>query len=221
MDHDQLIQVLKRTAIGIHKLLGNDTEVVLHDLTKQEVVYIVNGEISNRDMSYRINLETSNAIAKLADSEGHLIGLNQKSQPVECLRSSHFVYYGDDGKPSALICINQDMTKVEDLRNYLNQILRPLPQRGDPVNRGENYILKMTRQIIVDTMDTFSSAELATKEGKLRLLTKLYEAGIFSVRDSVSIICKSIGISNSSLYNYIKELNENGIVDKETRLPTL
>ncbi|HHW94961.1 MAG TPA: hypothetical protein GX736_03405 [Mogibacterium sp.] len=217
MKHDELMDVLMKTAIGIHKVMGKNTEIVLHDLRKHETAYIVNGIISGRDKSYKIPLDTSAAIISLADEDGHLIGIGKALANVGTLRASHFIYSDDDG-PCAIICINQDLNKIEEFRNYLDQLLKPRNNYNEQAGIEENYIIKIAKQILLDTMEDFSSAELASKEGRLKLLTRLYESGVLSVRDAPSMICKAMGISSSSLYNYLRELKETGVIEDEPKL---
>ena len=212
MDHNDLFTVLTNFSIGLYKLLGKDTEVVLYDLTKREIVYIANGELSGRDKSYKISPEISNAIISMADEDGHLIGYSMKSTPVDKLRSSHFIFY-DAEEPVAMICVNQDTTILENFKDYLERMIRPTLGKGKTQKYdGENYIQKVTKQIIVDTMDNFSSAELATKEGRLKFLTALHKEGVFNVKDSIAIVCKSLNVSQTSMYNYLNELKENGTI---------
>ena len=210
MKHEELLEVLKNFALGLHKLLGDDTEVVLHDLKKREMLYIANSYLSGRTLDNRISEMTSNAIVDMADEDGHLIGYSIKSSPTEHLRSSHFVFY-EEGEPVALICINQDTSKIEEMRKYLERMIMPLPREDDStVKYDGDYIMKVTKQMIIETIDTMSYAEFKTKEGKLKILKELHRQGVFNVRDSGPLVCKSMEISHTTLYNYLRELRESG-----------
>ena len=213
MKHEQLLEVLKNIALGMHKLMGEDTEVALHDLKKKEMIYIANSYLSGRTLDYKISEMTSKAIIDMADEDGHLIGYSIRSMPTDHLRSSHFVFY-EDGEPTALLCINQDTTKIEEMKRYLERMIMPLPREDDNMAKYDgDYIMKVTKQMIIETIDTMSYAEFKTKEGKLKLLKELHRQGVFNVRDSGPLVCKSLEISHTTLYNYLKELRKRGEIN--------
>ena len=66
MTQEERLDILAQVASGITKLMGSDTEVVLHDLTKREIVFMHNNNITGRERSYRINPGVYDVINNLA-----------------------------------------------------------------------------------------------------------------------------------------------------------
>ncbi|MBM6990219.1 MAG: PAS domain-containing protein [Mobilibacterium timonense] len=217
MNREQLFDTLISTACGLHKMMGNNTEVVLHDLVNRRILYIANGKITGRDKNYKISESTYKTIINMADEDGHLVGDSVRSVAGD-LRTSHFIYYDGD-VPVALLCINQDVSKLEESIYYLESLLKiNNSNEQSSSGLGDNHILRMAKQIIIDSMDKLHSGEVNTREGKLKLLTILYNDGIFEIRDSANLVCGALGISRTSLYNYLRELKKQGVITEKQTL---
>jgi predicted transcriptional regulator YheO len=211
MTQEERLDLLVQEASGISKLMGSDTEVVVHDLKKREVAYISNGEITGRDRNYRINPAVYDVINNLADGEGHLIGYASKSANGKKLRASHFMFTDDDNEPSAMICVNQDTSKTEEMIKYLEDSIRirPVDERAEHEENellDENYVQHITQKLVIEEIDQMKPNVVNTREGKIELIRKLKYKGVFSVRDAVPYVCKVLSISQATLYNYLREL---------------
>ena len=44
------------------------------------------------------------------------------------------------------------------------------------------------------------------KEDKLRIVARLEEKGIFAIKNSVDYVAECLGVSNFTVYNYLKEV---------------
>ena len=193
----QIFDTCRQMMTGFSKLLGPDTELALHDLKTRELVYIVNGGITGRDAGYRMESSVYDAILELVDENGLVIGYPSRSREGKTLRASHIVLRDADGKPAALLCINQDTSKWEAVRDLIDAMIS---------SRSENYIQTMTRRVIMDVVEQAKPVNLENKEVKLGILQKLESKGVFSVKDAVPIVCKTLSISQATLYNYLREL---------------
>lgn len=195
-------------AKGLVKLLGAETEVVVHDLIQKKIIFIENGYITNRTIDSPEDHALIETIINLADKDGHLIGFNGASASGKKLRTSHFVFRDADQVPIALICINQDVTNVYNLREQLNRFLDTrLLEDEVPVKEGEeNYIQAITKRTIFQEIEQVKPSRLEYKETKLRVLATLEEKGIFDVKDAVSLVCEQLSISQATLYNYLREI---------------
>lgn len=208
MRQDELLNVLKSIVLGMSKLLGDDTEIVLHDLVKQELVYIVNGHITGRDTGYKIDRSVYDVIINLADDDGHVIGYGSNTSKGKSLRSSHFIIRDGDNNPRAMICINQDTAKLQAARDLLDAMIRlnPLTDSPEPAFEDENFIQKMTQRVIIDSIEKMKPTSVDTREGKLEILKQLEIKGVFAVKDAVPSVCKQLSISQATLYNYLREI---------------
>ena len=208
MEQVELLSVLQNIALGMAKFLGEDTEVVLHDLEKREMVYIANGHITGRSMGYQTNPSIYDVILDLADEDGHVIGYGSSSNKGKRLRSSHFIIRDERSVPRALICINQDTARLQAARDLIDSMiaLRPLSEAEEPEGDDVNYIQKMTQRVIAGAIEKMKPTSIDNREGKLEVLRQLEMKGVFAVKDAVPTVCRQLSISQATLYNYLREI---------------
>ena len=220
MTQEERLDILAQVASGIAKVLGDDTEVVLHDLTKREIVFMHNSKITGRERNYRINPTVYDVISNLADGEGHLIGYASKSAQGKKLRASHFMFMDKDNNPAAMICINQDPSRIQEIISYLSESIKIRDVDETAVNdtsyslNDEDYIQNIMKDAIIKSVKQLDPGYINTKEGKLMLLRKFKFQGVFSVKEAVPFICETLSISQATLYNYLREIR-----DEEGRKP--
>ena len=210
MDHKHLILSLEPLIEMFAKLLGNDTEIALHDLNTHQLVYIVNGHVTGRSAGYKMSLSVYETILSLMDTSDYLIGYSTHSSLGTSIRASHVLIRDEDGTPAALICVNQDVSRFKDLRDYLDSLisLTTIQQKKEssPDESEESSIQKITQNIILTTIEQSKPTQLDKKEKKLEILAALEAKGVFSVKDATPTVCKMLSISQATLYNYLREI---------------
>lgn len=214
MEQKELLETLQKVIIGFSKLIGSNTEIALHDLEKRELVYIINGTVTNRQIGYKMNPAVYNTVLNYINEDDYLIGYASHSIKGKKIRASHIIIRNKSGNPSALICINQETTKLEEMRELLDSMIQcqSLNEQPEPEPEDENYIQKITHQVIMNTVKTAKPSSLDTKEAKLEILKKLETKGIFAVKDAVPIVCKTLSISQATLYNYLREIRNQDVL---------
>ena len=204
---EQMQNVLCGIIKGIAKLMGEDTEVALHDLSKGEIVAIENGYITGRAAGYRLDAGIYDLILKLADAEGHLIGYNSKTAKGAALRSSHFIVRDESGQPAALICVNQDTAKLQMARDLLDGMLTTKQdvdkKTAEPTDEN---IQAMVQRVILNVIERNKPFGADDRDRKQEILRELSDKGVFAVKDSVPYVCKMLSISQATLYNYLREI---------------
>jgi len=210
MTQTERLELLKLTVDSLAAVYGNDTEIALHDLTTQKLVHIVNGNITGRAIGYNVSTTVYRTIISMIGSDNVLVGYSTHSPKGKKLRASHILYRDEKKIPVALICINQDVSKLEELRDYLDsqvrstQVSEQKDVETDTID--ENYIQKITQKIIMETIEKSKPSSLEEKETKLDILRELEAKGVFAVKDAVPAICKTLSISQATLYNYLREI---------------
>lgn len=204
--------IIIQTAKGLAKLMGNNTEIVLHDLIRKKIVFISNGHITGRSIEYRLKENLLiDAVLESVDEDGHAVGSRSKTSNGKILKVSHFVYYDDDHIPYAMICVNQDITHLEafkkSLENYIGNEKTVISEPKSSEN-NTHYIHQIVRNLIYDEMEKIKPIPLDTKEKKLEVLETLENKGVFDVKDSVPQVCEMLSISQATLYNYLRELRQ-------------
>jgi predicted transcriptional regulator YheO len=122
MTQEERLELLAGVAGGVARIMGEDTEIVLYDLYKREVVFIANGHVTGREAGYRIDATVYQAIEGLVDEDGCLIGYGSQSAKGGNLRASHMIFRDDEGEPCAMLCFNQDISKYEAMMQYITRI---------------------------------------------------------------------------------------------------
>ncbi len=223
MQQEDRITLLKNVMLGMSKLMGEDTEIVIHDLYKKEMVYIVNNHLTERSAGYKMDPTVYEAISNLVDDDGHLIGYGSNTAHGQTLRSSHIIIRDDDGVPAVMICINQDTSRLRDARDLLDSMIHLKPLLDDvdsdepeePLG-DENYIQKITQHVILDSIEKMKPTTMDTKEGKMQVLQQLELKGVFAVKDAVPSVCKLLSISQATLYNYLREIRSQDLLIGQT-----
>ena len=200
--------VLKNIVNGMSKLMGDNTEIVIHDIEEHKIVYIENGYITDRKVGDQIHHKIYEMIEERSDSSGHLIGYRSNSKAGFNLKSSHFIVRDDAGNPFALICINQDISNLVKLREELDGLINtnPLIEENNSVNPTDKNIQQITKKIIADEIELAKPFNLDLKESKMDVIRRLDLKGVFSVKDAVPQVCDMLSISQATLYNYQREI---------------
>ncbi len=192
---------------GIAKMMGDNTEVTLHDLKKQEIVHIENGHITNREVGMSMDMRVYESIRMMSDNDGHWIGYKSETEDGLELRASHFIIKDSEGVEVALICVNQDVSELRVAKNVIEKLLGT--NNMSPVvdtDSNMNFLQKVAINTILSEIERLKPYRLDTKQAKLMLIERLDLAGVFSLRDSVVFICDFLSISQATFYNYHKEI---------------
>lgn len=203
------ITFLKQLAQGLSGQFGSDCEIVIHDLSAENlehsVVHIENGHVSHRkagDGPSRVVLE---ALRKDPETLQDHIGYLTKTSDGRILKSSTMYFRNDDGKLRYILAINYDITNLLILENAL----KPLVSCEQPEITSEPAKIAQNVNDLLDDLIEQSvtlvgrPAALMTKEDKIAAIKFLNDAGAFLITKSGDKISKYFGISKYTLYSYI------------------
>ncbi len=195
---DQYNEIAK----GIAALLHPYAEVVVHDLQKQCIAVLVNN-FSKR----RVGSPTLLEDMKFTPGQWVIGPYEKLNWDGRKLKSISVVLRDSAGTPEAIMCINLDVSAANDLHQRLEMFLRPVSMIAQPdelfkddwheqINRFINaWLLEHNR-----TIDTLHRNEKRT------LVKRLYEQGAFKGKQAASYIARILGLGNSTVYKYLKEL---------------
>ena len=205
------LELLKQLADGLARQFGPDCEIVIHDLTHQDlehsVAYIKNGHISNRragDGPSKVVLETMHKDpASLTDHLGYLT----RTSEGKILKSSTMYIRNAEGTAiDYLLSINYDITGLLTVDRSIKALIDTEPQED---------VKKQPEQIVHNVNDLLDSlieqsvaligkpVALMNKEEKVTAIQCLNDAGAFLVTKSGDKVSKYFGISKFTLYSYI------------------
>lgn len=189
--------------------LGEDCEVVLHDLADPEhsVVYVANGRVTGR----RIGQGIEHLVREVMQSEGpeQDYAVNDYfHHHGRLIRSSSLFIRDEENCLIGAMCINLDTTKITQQITFLQSLLPKPPEpsimhKHKNVNRVEDMVVSLVDNIL-DGCDT----RLMTREERMEKIRFMKERGIFQVKGSIEQVARRLGITKVTVYSYLDELRK-------------
>ncbi len=205
------------------KALGEDYEIVLHDLTQTDsrVIAISNGNISGRDINSPLtNAAVEMLASKVYDKCDYLNNYKGLTEDGRLIRSSTMFIKNDVGEPIGLLCINFDASRYNNILDNLKNIIHPQDfiktlnfdnkDNGveNPVEKFSTDIDSLMNRIYEDTIKSVNiPTDRLTQPEKIKIISELEKRGIFKLKGSVQFISKKLSCSAASIYRYIGEIN--------------
>ncbi|MFA9466029.1 MAG: transcriptional regulator [Velocimicrobium sp.] len=202
---------LKQIAKGLAVQFGENCEVAIHDLAKENlehsIVHIENGHISNRkvgDGPSRVVLETLQNDPTLQSRPDHLAYLTKTSDG-RILKSSTMYFSDDDNQVRYILSINFDITNLLFIENSIKSLTTTeiTSEANEPARIAQN-VNDLLEDLIEQSVTLVGKpVALMTKEDKISAIQFLNDAGAFLITKSGDKISKYFGISKYTLYSYI------------------
>jgi len=195
-------------------VLGDDTEVVLHDMTdiNKSVIAIRNGHISGREVGAPA---TNLALRFLKDpqyqDQDFLSNYKSWSVDGKPLKSSTFLIRNEQHRIIGMLCINSSIERYLHLRNLLDSFVR-FPEE-DPGEKPVERFSQSAEELTFDSIDAVIDKEGISpsrmhKEEKLSVVRKLHNSGIFILKGAVSKTADRLMISEASVYRYLNQIKK-------------
>jgi len=203
------LDVLTRIADGLSRQFGHDCEVVIHDLSKENIehsiIYIKNGHVSGRqvgDGPSKVVLET---IHKNPDSQEDHLGYLTRTSDGRILKSSTMFIRDDDSNIRYILSINYDITGILAVEQALKSLTDIDPQSSnqqpEKIVHNVNDLLDILLEQSVAMIG--KPVPLMNKDDKVAAIQYLNDKGAFLITKSGDKVSKYFGISKFTLYSYI------------------
>jgi len=207
---DTKLELLTQIASGIATHFGNNCEVVIHDLRKEDIessiVYIENGQVSNRklgDGPSEIVLET---LKKNPDLLKDRLSYLTRTDDGRILKSSTMYIRGKNNTIDYILALNYDITGLLTIDNSLKSLLSTAETEDD-----EKQPKRITHNVndLLDALIEQSVAlvgkpvALMSKDDKVAAIQYLNDAGAFLITRSGDKVSNYFGISKFTLYSYM------------------
>ena len=117
--------------------LGNNTEVVLHDVTdcKDSVVAIRNGHISGRQEGSSMTDLGLKVLQEGQESgKEYMAGYHGRAQDGTLLQASTYFIKDEDGSIIGMLCLNTDYSRILEVRDKMKDLMEIM---GVPEQVGE------------------------------------------------------------------------------------
>lgn len=202
---NDLFTTLKRMADGISRTFGRNCEVVVHDMEKEledSIVYIVNGHVSNRDISdgtsYLV-LSVRNSLDVFHEDRFNYI-IKSDEKFIKC--TSMFFYNDDTLK--YIFSINFDVTDLMKTQEAVNSLL--IHNESEEIDKFPSDVNEMLERLIRQSVEIVGKpvSEMNYKE-KARAIKFLDECGAFLITKATDVVAEFFGISKYTIYNHINK----------------
>ncbi|MBC8546016.1 PAS domain-containing protein [Clostridiaceae bacterium NSJ-31] len=198
--------------------LGENTEVVLHDLTdcRQPVVAIRNGHISGRSVGSPIT-DLSLRVLKAASFEQvpYQVNYQGAAQNGHLLKSSAYFIKDDSGRFVGMLCINTDYHDLVASRDLLNRVIAmcKVPSEGAAVSETPN---RNVQELVINHIrracpEIDLIAETMQQKEKMELVEQLNDMGTFLIKGAIGYVAEALHVSVPTIYRYLN------LVKKENR----
>ena len=211
-EKEQVFTTLKQLAKLMTQMFGDNCEVAIHDLTTRHMHLIhITGNVTKRAPGESV----TDAVVKYLIRDGNdvkdrhcFMTLTDDGRE---LKSSTSYIRDSKGEVIAAFCINFNTT---DHHNAI-QLLKSFVNRGASTNDMMDGMPEKMSFSIENTVDSLFEqavveigkrpASMITDE-KIKLVKLLEKKGAFQIRGVVSQVALRLGVSNFTIYNYLKKI---------------
>lgn len=214
-DKEAVFALLKQISVGIAKLYTPHCEVVIHDFSDLECSIIhMEGNISGRKvgggatdllLTHARNGDTVRDFHNYQTSLPN--GRNMKSCTM-FLRDENGAAYG-------AFCINLDISTFAGIHRSLGEFLA-LDAGSEVSETLSDDIQRTIHSILREAVNNLGiELPIMSKDDKIDLIARLDEKGAFQVKRAVPLIAEELGLSRSTIYNYLAEAREKTDADAQ------
>lgn len=208
------LENIKSIAKGIYKFLGQDSEVVIHDLSDptSSIIFLAGG-LTDRELGGPITDLVLKTLRKESNPEDILNYCNQ-TEDGRIFKSSTLFIKDDKEEVIGCLCINYDITKLSLVQNIINNFCAMEEDSNKDSNQQEieyeifandiNDVLDKMIKVAIDQVD--KPVPFMEKEDKLKVIKFLEQKGAFTIKGAVERIADYLGVSRYTVYNYLKEI---------------
>lgn len=199
---DEERKLLESIVNLIAKHFGEDTEVVLHDYTggdsKHTITHIVNGNITGRKVGDYADKHGLLAVPG-ENVDGNCYNEIIYTEAGRILKGSTFNIRDDDGSIIGGICINQDITEMVRISNFLQE------KTGYKGTKDQQADISDALNAIIQEafLEAGKHPNAMAKEDKIAFIKYLDDRGAFLISKSGPRICELLDISKYTLYHYL------------------
>ncbi|WP_025192632.1 helix-turn-helix transcriptional regulator [Enterococcus faecalis] len=196
---------------GLGNFFGSTHEVILHSLENLEssAIKVINGHFSNRKEGAPITDMALKMLSQVESEHDYAVKpYYNKNQKGVILKSSTIPVIAENDRIIGLICINMHLEMP--LIDYLQDLL-PSGQQNDmsqELKNSEHFSDNIDELITTSLTKVKQAVESDPNVSHLNqnkeIVIRLYDQGIFNLKDSVIKIADRLGISKNTIYLHIR-----------------
>lgn len=210
MTDQEVLKVYIDLVPFLAKVCGPGCEIVVHDVTDPEHSLVaIQNSISGREVGNPL----TDLARELADKSAYtdadfLANYSGRSKGCDFLSSTYFIKNED--RLIGLLCINKDVTTIKQMCSTLHSVLDHFnlasPQESSFSENLDNPVenIMHTRITEVIAQSGISPTRMSMEE-KVRIVHRLNESGVMSMKGAVSEVASQLSISIPTVYRYINK----------------
>jgi predicted transcriptional regulator YheO len=192
-------------AEALATLFHPHVEVILHDFTSNKIAAIFNN-FSKRKVGDNSLLENDLKTYEKIQVLGPYEKTNWDGRKLKSITS---VLRNEKGKVIGLMCINFDISKLNQFQTFIQTFLHPShSQTTLPMLFEDDWREKINTYIDQHLRTRHQILSALTKQEHVELILHLHQKGAFNGKNSATYIGQVLGISRATVYNYLKNVLE-------------
>jgi predicted transcriptional regulator YheO len=207
-----LLTNLERLAEAIVCTMGESLcEMVIHDFQEPErsIVWI-KGQVSNRTVGGSMS-QIGLAMMAEGDHTKDKINYITRTRDGKVLKSATVALRDENDHVFGAICINLDITNLVALEQRLRDFVSNENVEVLTNIHFDNNIAAVGQVMIDEAMQELGMiSPPADIEQRVELVQILHQHGFFGIRNSVPLLADYLGVSRTSIYNYLSRGDGNG-----------
>lgn len=209
---EEVLRLYRPVMRALATAAGPMTEIVLHNLDGADVdlghtiMAIENGHVTGRAAG---GPSTSLGLDVMKDRRGDhdAFGYTAFTSDGRELRCSSLYFHNSVGDIIASLCINVDLSPLQQARNVLAALLPPVASTATAPKEhfGTDLVAVMDSMISEAIHEIGRPVENMSRDDKITVLERLDQRGATQMRRSVEAIARRLGISRVTAYSYLEE----------------
>ncbi len=176
-------------------------EVVIHDLKTGRIAAIYNN-LSKRSPGDESLIEEAKDLSALPD----VFPLYFKSNwDGKNMKAATATLRDEKGAPIGLFCINLDLSKWEEMHQFILQMLEGFVSKQKPALLfKDDWKEKINAYVSAYLKKEGVAFQALTAEKKKELVHALHQEGAFKAKNAASYIADVLDLSRATIYNYLR-----------------
>lgn len=222
-----ILPFLNTVINGMAKHFGMTSEFVVHDYSgghDSTIVSIVNGDVTGRrigDSTMQVELKIMPGEHVLNESNDGIFNYKTQTHDGRILKSSTIYIRDGSGNVIGSICINSDVTQLQQAKFYIEKFIGlPQERSADPdmvfVGGVDDLLISLIHESINSVGVPISAM---TREQKIAGIRYLKEKGAFKIQKASDVIARYYDVSKFTVYNYLDEVRYSSLSSEPDTAP--
>ncbi len=192
----------------LSEVCGPGTEIVVHDISRPDHSLIA---IGNNISGRQIGNPLTDLAKEISDNSAYteadyLANYSGYSKGRNFLSSTYYIK--NEGRLIGLLCVNKDMTLVDEANGAIRALLEKFnltaPVNSEISEELENPVTDIMRTRIAEVIAQSGVApSRMSRMEKVRVVHQLNDSGVMMLRGAVAEIAKQLHVSIPSVYRYL------------------